>query len=105
MPAGFLRDRATIQQRAQTQDDYGGVVDSWVDVATVWAGVAPLKGREFFAGAQAQSEVTMKVTVRGGVAVKPSMRVVVAGRTLQVEAVLADTKGAHSVLMCKEVQQ
>lgn len=37
LPAGSMRHRITIQQPINNRDEYGGVVQLWVDVATVWA--------------------------------------------------------------------
>jgi SPP1 family predicted phage head-tail adaptor len=105
MPAaGRLRHRVTLQARVAGADEWGAPSTAWQDVATVWASVEPVSGREFFAGAQTQSAVTSKVIVRAGVAVTPAMRAVFCGRTLQVEAVLTSSKGDMLTLMCAEVE-
>ena len=44
--AGILRDRITIQERSNTRNSVGEKIDSWSDVATVWAQVRPVSGRE-----------------------------------------------------------
>lgn len=104
LSAGRLRHRVTLQSRSAGADEWGAPATAWQDVATVWASVEPVTGREFFAGAQTQTSVTSKVIVRSGVAATPAMRVVCDGRTLQVEAVLTSAKGDMLTLMCAEVE-
>lgn len=54
--AGQLRHRITLQVSTTTRDDYGGTIQTWADVATVWASVDPLSptqmvgAKEFIAG-------------------------------------------------------
>ena len=56
MRAGPLDRRVTIQRVTLTEDDYGGSVESWADLATVSAQVVQQSGREFLAAAQTQAE-------------------------------------------------
>jgi SPP1 family predicted phage head-tail adaptor len=44
--AGSLRHRVTIQQLTISQDAFGGIVEAWTDLKTVWADISPLSGRE-----------------------------------------------------------
>jgi len=46
MKIGKLDKRITLQSRSATLDDYGQELNSWSDIATVWANVKPLGGRE-----------------------------------------------------------
>lgn len=54
--AGQLRHRITFQMSVTTRDDYGGSVQAWADVATVWASIEPLSpnamagAKEFIGG-------------------------------------------------------
>jgi SPP1 family predicted phage head-tail adaptor len=64
MNAGTLRHQVTIQSITSTPDAYGGSVDSWIDVATVWASVEPLQGRELVAAQSVSAETTTKITMR-----------------------------------------
>ena len=49
MPAGRYRHRVTLQNATITRDEYGGVIQIWHDLDTVWAAVDTLKGDEYFA--------------------------------------------------------
>ncbi len=65
MRAGLLKYRVTIQSRLQEQDPkYGGQVNAWDDVATVWAGITPLRGRELFAAQAIHSKAEVKILIR-----------------------------------------
>lgn len=105
MRAGTLRHRVTLQRFKQGQDAYGGPVETWTDVATIWASVDAVNGREFFAGRQVQSEVTHKITIRHRPDVTSEMRVAHGGKVFGIEAVLPDRRGTRLVLMCKEVSR
>jgi SPP1 family predicted phage head-tail adaptor len=60
---GRLRERITIQRRSNSRNEYGEE-NLWTDIATVWAGVEPLSGREFFTALQAQADVTTRIVCR-----------------------------------------
>lgn len=62
--AGALTRRITLQQRATTQDTFGGQSITWTDVATVWAAVEPLTGRELLSAQAVQSTVSHQITIR-----------------------------------------
>ena len=46
MDIGKLNKRITLQSRSATLDDYGQELNSWSNVATVWANIRPVGGRE-----------------------------------------------------------
>lgn len=106
MNAGKLRHRVTIQQLVKTDDGYGGIVEAWQDVATVWAAVEPLRGSERYRAQQVQAELGHKVTMRYRAGIKPQMRLLYNGRVLEVEAVI-DVEEHHRwlELLCSEVVQ
>lgn len=64
MRAGRLHQRVTFQRRAAGENAFGESSGNWEDVATVWAGVEPIKGREYFAAQQTLSEVTAMIVCR-----------------------------------------
>lgn len=75
MRAGQLRHRVTIQYRTETQNATGEVTWTWSDLATVWASIEPISGREFFSSQQVQSSVTTRIRVRHRTDVNAKMRV------------------------------
>jgi SPP1 family predicted phage head-tail adaptor len=45
-------------------DEYGQPIDNPITVATIWAGIEPLSGREFFAAKAVNAEVTTRIPIR-----------------------------------------
>lgn len=64
MVIGGLRKRLVLQSRATAQDNTGQESTTWSDVATVWAQIEALSGREVMAAQAIQSQVSHRITVR-----------------------------------------
>ena len=65
MIAGRLDRRVTISRpNPVTQDSHGGRVESFQNVATVYASVTHLKGREHLVGGQYTPEAEVKFRIR-----------------------------------------
>lgn len=63
--AGELRHRVDLQSPGVASiDASGGVIETWTQEASVWAGIEPLTGREQFVAAQVHAQATHKVTLR-----------------------------------------
>ncbi len=75
MRAGDLRHRVTIQQLTTTRDAEGVTTETWTNVATVWAAVEPLQGREYFQAQAVNAEVTTRVRIRYRAGIVPTMRI------------------------------
>ena len=52
LAAGRMRDRVVIQTKSATRDAYGAEVITWSTLATVWASVESIGGREFIENQQ-----------------------------------------------------
>lgn len=76
MRAGRLRHRVRLQRRVETQQATGEITWSWADLAEVWASVEPVAGREYFAAAQVQSEITTRIRIRYRPGLNAKLRVV-----------------------------
>lgn len=86
--AGALEHRITIQQRVAGVNALGQASTGWADYATVWAKAEPLRGREFFAAGQTQSEVSTRFTIRWQAGIMATMRVQWRGEPYDVLAVI-----------------
>jgi SPP1 family predicted phage head-tail adaptor len=92
--AGRLRHRVTIQAPPVegARDPYGVAPRAdWTDVATIWAEVRPLRGKEAAVVAQqVAASVTHQVRVRyiDGRAITPRHQLLFEGRILNVNAVI-----------------
>lgn len=101
MNAGTMDQRVTLQQRTQTQNALGEDVGTWTDVATVWAKVEPLRGREYFASSQMQSAVEVKISIRHRADVETTWRVVWRGQPHEIVSVIDPRAGGEYLeLMC-----
>jgi SPP1 family predicted phage head-tail adaptor len=105
MQIGRLNTRVTIQRPLRSPGPGGTQIDNgWEDIATVWANVRGLSGREYLMAQQAQSEVSHQVTIRYRSDVSPYHRLMVGGRELQIIAALdPDGRKTQLTLMCQEV--
>ena len=105
MYAGRMDTRVTVQRPETTRDAWGGVVEGWGLVASTWAAVEPLTGRELFAAQATQSETTYRLTTRYMAGVTPSCRVLLDdGRVLGITAVI-DLRNQHRYMqfLCREL--
>ena len=75
MDIGSLDKRITLQSRSATLDDYGQELNSWTNVATVWANVKPIGGREKLRAMAVESSLTHTVAVRYNVRFLPPTKV------------------------------
>jgi SPP1 family predicted phage head-tail adaptor len=64
MQIGKLNHRISLQTRSATLDDYGQQVNTWTTVATVWANIKPIGGREKMRAMAIESELTHTVAIR-----------------------------------------
>ena len=102
MQAGKLDQRVTLERFTTTHDDWGSPIEAWAPLATVWAAVEPLNGREYIAAMQAQAETTARIRMRYRPGITQQDRVIHEGKTYGIEAVLdVRSQGKALVLMCK----
>lgn len=94
MNAGDLNRRITIQRRVANEVK-GENKYTFADFATVHANMRPLRGREFFAAAQYQAELTTKFTIRYRTDVDETMRISYRGEFFDIGAPPIDVGGQH----------
>lgn len=103
MDAGQLDQRLTFQAQLPGQDARGQASGQWVTAFTCWGAAEPLRGREFFAAAQLQSEVTVRFRIRWRAGVHGRMRVLWRGQPYEIEGDPIDIRGERRELqvMCR----
>lgn len=105
---GKMRHRITFQRFTGSLDDYGDPLQAddshWADVATVWAAIDPISGREFYAAEQSQSEVSHKVRCRYRSGLNTAMRINFGKRRFSIISII-DWEERHEslLIMCKEL--
>ncbi|MGJ0580365.1 phage head closure protein, partial [Xenorhabdus bovienii] len=64
MKAGRLRHRILLQNFTPIKLPSGQPMEEWQDIATVWAEVKHISGRELLASGAALSEATVRIWLR-----------------------------------------
>ena len=64
MTPGKMDTRVQLQTRTVTRNSSGDAVESYSTVATVWAHVAEMSGKELERAGKTYAEVTNEVTIR-----------------------------------------
>lgn len=109
MTAGSdLNQRIRMDERVKGENTRGEVTYTWVPWSRVpggklWAQVKPLRGREFFAAAQAQSEITTRFRLRYRDGIDESMRIYWKGEFYEIKGKPIEVDGGREWidLMCK----
>ena len=100
---GDLRHRVTVQQVARVGDGGGGASESWNAVATVWAAVLPLGGREELDGDVLSGALSHEIWMRHRDDVAADMRIVMASRIFEIRSVInVEERGRWLRLVCDE---
>ena len=108
MQAGVMRKRVTLQSRATTQDAAGQQATTWADVATFWAQVEALSGREVLAAQAIQSQVSHRISLRyspefASPTAVSAMRLLYAGRIFNIATCMnVDERNRTIELMASE---
>lgn len=96
---GDLRQRITIETVTLTGDGGGGVDETWVEVAEVWAAVAPLSGAERVEADAISGRLTHEVWMRFRDDVAPDMRFRIDSRIFDIRVVM-NTEERQRFLRC-----
>jgi len=102
-----LRHRVTILRPPgpDDKDEYGEPLNGYVPVATVWAAIEPLRGREYFAAMTENAEVTTRIRIRFRDDVDRTMRVQYGDTAFEILHIIRPEFGKKELqLMCKERQ-
>jgi SPP1 family predicted phage head-tail adaptor len=101
MDAGILNRRVTIDRNVTTQDSSGDPVADWQAVATVWAAILPLTGREADVDNDILAEADTRIRMRYSpvtATLTPKHRIRYAnrhGETIYNIVHVGDVDGAH----------
>lgn len=88
MRAGKLDRRVKLQRYTVTQNTLGEEVQTWVDVATVWAGRRDLRGTERYAAQQMVAKTTVIYTIRYRAGLTPLNRLIDGSDVYDIQAAL-----------------
>jgi SPP1 family predicted phage head-tail adaptor len=108
MQPGRLNHRLVLQSRSTTLDSVGGQSTTWTPVATVWAAIQPLSGRDLIAAQASQSEISHRITLRyqalfADPKAVAALRAVYGSRIFDIHAAMNQDENNHTlVLMASE---
>lgn len=86
--AGDLDQRIRIESKTRVEDEGAGAeVETWTPVATVWALVWPVSGRERAEAQQVEASTMMRFKVRRRAGIAAGMRIVWQGRAHNIRFV------------------
>ncbi|MBI6550216.1 phage head closure protein [Xenorhabdus lircayensis] len=102
MDIGRLRHRITIEGIKTDRTPMGGVTKKRYLVATVWAEVKFISGRELVASKAVLSESIARFWIRYRDDIDTTMNIVFRGKTYTIQAVMPDNKLTRLELLCQE---
>lgn len=97
--AGALRHRVLLEAPSHQVGEGGVAIVAWQPVATLWAEIVPLSGREVFQADGLAATANYEVRTRYRADITPEMRLVWEQRILDVRAV-RDVEGRRRWLSC-----
>ena len=102
MDIGKMRHRITFQRPTDEKDRLAGYKDDWLDVATVWAQISPVSGREYLTQVR-ETMVSHKIYCRYRPGITPLLRVKYGDRIFRIISVLNwDERNEGLTIMCEE---
>lgn len=103
MNIGKMRHRITFQELPDDKDSLGAYGDGWEDVATVWAQISPVSGREYFSQVR-ENTVSHKIYCRYRPGISPRMRIRFGERIFRIISVLNwEERNEGLTIMCEEI--
>ena len=95
----MLRTRLTLQARQRTSTDGGGAVVAWATIASMFANVSPVSGREIVAADGRTGRVSHEIMLRYCHEVQPGMHFVDGARVFIIHAAI-DLDGRRRWMKC-----
>jgi SPP1 family predicted phage head-tail adaptor len=102
LSAGEKTEYITIKRDAISRDSDGSEIRTPAVLASRWAQIVPVSGREFWAAQQTQSTVQYRVRLDLMDGIKQSDYLTWGARTLQIVAAMHNRAAFETTLMCAE---
>ena len=104
--AGSLRDKVSLQQPGEVQDENGQPIPGWVEVTKLWANIRYLSGVEAIRADSPTSIAKVSIQIRKRAGVTSAMRIVdAAGVVYQIQDTLPDMQHRDRInLPCEVVR-
>lgn len=103
MNIGKMRQRITFERPVEEKDILGGFKGEWVPVATVWAQISPISGKEYFSQMR-EITVSHRIYCRYRRGITPRMQIKFKERTFRIISVINwEERNEGLTIMCEEV--
>ncbi|MBL0936179.1 MAG: phage head closure protein [Rhizobiaceae bacterium] len=100
---GMLRTELIVEDAIESGDGAGGVVREWVEVATLFAHVEPVRARMRYGADQRQVDITHRITMRHRADIFRRMRFRRGERVFAIETITdPDETGRYLVCETRE---
>lgn len=104
MDIGKLKHRITFQDLSNSRNEYGELIEDWLDVKTVWAEIKPVSGKQFFAAKQINSEISHNIYIRYRSDLNSSMRIKFKERIFEILYIMnLNESNTIMQIYCKEL--
>lgn len=97
---GRLRTELIVEDVVAAGDGAGGVVETWVEVATLFAHVEPVRARTRFGADQHQVDISHRITIRHRDGILRRMRFRNRERVFEIRS-LVDPDESGRYLVCE----
>ncbi|MGE3831357.1 MAG: phage head closure protein [Parvibaculaceae bacterium] len=101
---GRLRHRLTLEAPVTDADDIGGRSVAWTPVATMWAAIETVNGKEIAALGQTDAQLIHRITIRHRDGVGPAMRLRKGARIFEIVSV-RDPDGRKRFLVIHAIER
>ena len=102
MQAGLLRHRVKLQALSVGQDETGQPLQTWVDVATVWADIRYPNGLETVKTDMPVGITRASIRIRYRAGLAPTLRALHGADIFDIKAVLPDRTNRHYLDLAAE---
>lgn len=105
MDIGKMRHPVTIRALQMVQDPQTGeMVEGWEDLATVWASIEGIWGREYMAASAERALTSHRITMHHRDDLTADMRLYSAPTEYQVKAILPNNDRSFLTVMCEVLE-
>ncbi|ALY08068.1 putative head-tail adaptor [Bacillus phage vB_BhaS-171] len=102
---GQFRNRISIQQLTETENQMGDTVTGWEEFKNVWAMIKTVRGKEIMQAGAIQGELTVRFVTHYTPGITNDMRIIYDGRTFEITAppINDDELNKTLTIMAREV--
>jgi len=97
-----MNDRITLQRRAAGKDALGQPIESWPDIATVWADVLFQSGAEVMRAGADTAIVKCSIRIRARAGLDTGVRVLFEAKLYDVKSALPDNRDRRFMFLVCE---